>query len=406
MSRILVLNRYRLHSAAFHRWVDPRHELFLLNCATRAVDEHPEAAAVRARYRDIAEFDDYIRNPAVFDTACEWIERHDIDAVVAFSEFDVLRAARLRAEYDLDGQRPDSAVAYRDKLVMKRLFEAAGLPIVPYAAVTGADDLTAFARNVGYPVVVKPRTETGSRGIVRLDDDEARATFVRDHYEHVADYLVEAYTPHTLLHCDGVVVDGTVVFAEAWSWSSTLLRVRDTAVPAVAVTLDDDDPRRQAVLGLTDRTLHALPSPSVMPFHVEFFDTSEGIVVNEAASRIGGGRIQPTLRRLHGVDLVELTVRHLTASAPESVTPRRTAATGGFLIVNDDGSVRGVAPAACPLPGISDYETVLPTSDAAPTDVAAASLLISGVAVGDSRGQTEQRLTDLHRWFLQSLVPV
>ena len=57
MSRILILNRYRLRSAAFHRWLDPRHELFLISCATRAVDRQPDADAIRTRYRAIAEID-------------------------------------------------------------------------------------------------------------------------------------------------------------------------------------------------------------------------------------------------------------------------------------------------------------------------------------------------------------
>jgi hypothetical protein len=116
VSRILILNRYRLRSAAFHRWLDRRHELFLISCATRAVDRQPDADAIRARYHSIAEIDDYVTNPAVLDTARDWIERYGIDIVIAFSEYDVLRAARLRDEFGIAGQRSASAEAYRDKL--------------------------------------------------------------------------------------------------------------------------------------------------------------------------------------------------------------------------------------------------------------------------------------------------
>lgn len=406
MSRILILNRYRLRSAAFHRWLDPGHDLFLLNCATRAVDRHPEAAAIRARYRDIAEFDDYVTNPEVVRTAREWIGRYGIDTVVAFSEHDVLRAAGLRDEFGLEGQGTASAEAYRDKLVMKRLLEKAGLPVVGYTALEFPGDLERFAADpgTGYPVLAKPRTGTGSRGIVRIDDAAGAAAFAAEQGESLADHIAEAFVPHELLHCDGVFADGRAVFAEVWSWSTTMLEVRDAPLPTMAVTLDPDDPRRERVVRLAEETLRALPTPRTTAFHIEFFDTGTGIVVNEAASRVGGGRIQPALRALHGIDLVELAARHQTASDPGALVPGRTAPTAGFLVAYDNTGIRGFAPAECPLPGISHYETVLPPSPGAATEVASSAYLLSGVALGEDREQTRNRLLALHRWFLDSIT--
>ncbi|TKA01930.1 ATP-grasp domain-containing protein [Actinacidiphila oryziradicis] len=404
MNRVLILNRYRLQSAAFHHWLAPEHELFLLNCATRAVDRRPEAAVIRARYRDIAEFDDYVTNPAVVETAREWIRRYDIDTVIAFSEYDVLRAARLRDEFGLEGQSASSAEAYRDKLVMKRLLDKAGLPVVPYIPLERPGDLERFAADVGYPILAKPRTGTGSRGILRIEDDPAAAAFAASQGPRLNEYLAEAFTPHELLHCDGVFVAGRAVFTEVWSWSTTFLDIVEAPVPTMAITLDRDDPRRETVVRLAEDTLRALPTPAVTAFHIEFFDTGTGIVVNEAASRIGGGRIQPTLRRLHGVDLVELAARHQTDSSPESLVPRQAAPTGGFLIAYDHAGVRGRAPAECPLPGISHYETVLPRSSGGTADVASSSYLISGVALGQDRSQTAERLLAMHRWFLDSII--
>ncbi|MFD7017701.1 acetyl-CoA carboxylase biotin carboxylase subunit family protein [Streptomyces sp. NPDC059928] len=404
MSKVLILNRYRLQSAAFHRWLDPGHELFLLNCSTRAVDRHPEAEAIRGRYTEIAEFDDYVSNPDVLATAREWIRAYGIDTVIATSEHDVLRAAALRDEFGLAGQGSESAQAYRDKLRMKLLLEAAGLPIVAYAGLQLPGDLEAFAARVGYPVLAKPRTGTGSRGIERIADAAQAAEFAARRGDQLADYLAEAFTPHELLHCDGVFVDGRAVFAEVWSWSTTMLEVRDEPVPTMAITLDADDPRRADVVHLAEETLRALPTPRATAFHIEFFDTADGIVVNEAASRVGGGRIQPTLRRLHGVDLVELAARHQTRSSPETLVPERAAPTAGFLLAYDADGARGFAPAGCPLPGISHYESALPPATGAAADVASSAYLLSGVALGDSREQTSERLLALHRWFLDGIT--
>ncbi|MGY1502630.1 ATP-grasp domain-containing protein [Streptomyces sp. QTS52] len=404
MSRVLILNRYRLQSAAFHHWMAAEHELFLLNCATRAVDRHPEADAIRSRYRDIAEFDDYTTNPAVVETARDWIRSYGIDTVIAFSEYDVLRAALLRDEFGIEGQGVASAEAYRDKLVMKRLLDKAGLPIVPYRPLERPGDLGRFAADVGYPVLVKPRAGTGSRGIRRIEDEQEAAAFDAEQGTSLADHLAETFTPHELLHCDGVFVEGRVVFSEVWSWSTTFLDIVEGPVPTMAITLDRDDPRRETVVRFAEETLRGLPTPAVTAFHIEFFDTGKGIVVNEAASRIGGGRIQPTLRRLHGIDLVELAARHQTGSSPESLVPQAAAPTGGFLIAYDHGDIRGTAPEVCPLPGISHYETALPRSSGGTADLASSSYLISGVALGDDRRRTAERLLAMHQWFLDSVT--
>ncbi|GGL05178.1 carboxylate--amine ligase [Sphaerisporangium melleum] len=404
MSRILILNRYRLQSAAFHRWVSAEHDLFLLNCATRAVDRHPEAAAIRARYRDIAEFDDYPTNPAVAETARNWIRRYGIDIIIALSEYDVLRAAELRDEFGLVGQGVASATAYRDKLTMKRLLDQAGLPIVPYRSLEHPGDLERFAADTGYPILVKPRTGTGSRGIRRIENGPAAAAFEKEHGPGIADHLAESFRRHELLHCDGVFVAGRAMFSEVWSWSTTVLDVVAGPVPTMAITLDRDDTRRETVVRLTEETLRVLPTPVVTAFHIEFFDIGGEIVVNEAASRIGGGRIQPTLRRLHGVDLVELTARHQTGSSPASLTPRQAAPAGGFLIAYDHGDVRGMAPAECPVPGISHYETNLPCSSGTASDVASSAYLVSGVALGKDRPQTAERLLAMYQWFLESVA--
>jgi biotin carboxylase len=405
MSKILVLNRYRLQSSAFHRWLGPEHDLFLLNCDTRPVDRHPEAAAIRSRYRAIAEFDNYVTNPEVMATAREWIEKFEIDTILASSEYDVLRAAELRESFGIEGQGLASALAFRDKLTMKRILDAAGLPLIPYTALEKTGDLARFAQDVGYPVLVKPRTGTGSKGIERIADAAAATVFDAEHRGDLADFLAEAFRAHELLHCDGILAGGQVLFSEIWSWSTTMLLAREKPLPTMAITLDAADSRRNQVSALTELTLRALPLPPTTAFHIEFLDTVDGIVVNEAASRVGGGRIQPTLRLLHGIDLVEAAARFQTGSPPESIASKRTAPNAGFLMEYDHGQQHGYAPAACPLPDISYYETTLPLANGVREDVASSAYLLSGVAVGVDSAETQDKLLAMHRWFFENIVP-
>ena len=296
-----------------------------------------------------------------------------------------------------------SAHAFRDKLTMKQALAAAAVPIASFSSLNSPADVRRFAAEVGYPIVVKPREGADSQGIVILRDDAALVRFAAA-TPNLSGYLAERYVAHELLHCDGVLVGDRLEFAEVWSWSRTMLDVRSVSAPTTAVTLRLDDDRRPEVLELTRRALSALPSPPVTAFHIEFLSTDQGLLVNEAASRVGGGRIQPTLQRLDGVDIVELTARCQTDSRPELVRTHRTAASGGFLLAYDDGTVLGTAPARCPLPGISHYETCLPLASVGQVQVAAPELLLSGVATGPDPASVHTSLTDFHHWFLDSVI--
>ncbi|MCG5431637.1 5-(carboxyamino)imidazole ribonucleotide synthase [Mycobacterium sp. MYCO198283] len=78
---------------------------------------------------------------------------------------------------------PAALLHAQDKLVMRRRLSALGAPVPRFAAVTGPDDLEAFAREVGGPLVVKAaRGGYDGRG-VSLTDDLAAA------HEAVARYL-------------------------------------------------------------------------------------------------------------------------------------------------------------------------------------------------------------------------
>ncbi len=50
---------------------------------------------------------------------------------------------------------PQALVHAQDKLVMRRRLESLGVPVPRYAEINSLDELDAFARRVGGPVVVK-----------------------------------------------------------------------------------------------------------------------------------------------------------------------------------------------------------------------------------------------------------
>jgi biotin carboxylase len=55
---------------------------------------------------------------------------------------------------------------------MRSVLRAAGIDDTPAQAVASADDVADFAKEVGYPIICKPLSGVGSRGIARIDREE------------------------------------------------------------------------------------------------------------------------------------------------------------------------------------------------------------------------------------------
>ncbi|AXI76791.1 ATP-grasp domain-containing protein [Peterkaempfera bronchialis] len=100
-------------------------------------------------------------------------------AVIAASEYGVLLADALAAKLGLPHHRPEQAAARRDKELMVRALEQAGVPAARTGSVRDeAELIELLARWGGHPVMVKPRDSAGSDGCtISPDRETALAAF-------------------------------------------------------------------------------------------------------------------------------------------------------------------------------------------------------------------------------------
>ncbi|MCZ7678073.1 MAG: hypothetical protein M5U28_04580 [Sandaracinaceae bacterium] len=68
-----------------------------------------------------------------------------------------LPMAAVREQLGIEGMWIETARRFRDKDRMKEVLRAAGVPVARSALARSHDDVRAFAREVGFPIVVKPR---------------------------------------------------------------------------------------------------------------------------------------------------------------------------------------------------------------------------------------------------------
>jgi biotin carboxylase len=281
-----------------------------------------------------------------------------VERVLTTAESDVLRAAGLRHRYGLPGQGLESAVAYRDKHVMKSLVAAAGMPVAPMRPVTGAGELAAFASEHGFPVVLKETLGACAIGMRVLADDReidelAGAGF--DAGGAGRRWLAEGWLDGDMFHVNGLMRGGAIV----QSWPARYLhpqwQVRARGMAAMSGMLDRDDPLSGPLHTAAALVVAALPpAAETLPFHAEFFLVDGELHLCEIACRAGGGALVDVHERAFGVNLYGAGLRGqagLAVSPPRQDPVRRF---GWVSFPPRDGRIVAV-PASCPLENVVSY---------------------------------------------------
>ncbi|MDA0373322.1 MAG: ATPase, partial [Planctomycetota bacterium] len=94
-----------------------------------------------------------------------------VDRLEATVESHVLTTARVRARCGIPGTSERTAFLCRDKAAMKHELREAGVPCARSAGVSDPEGARGFAREVGYPLIMKPLDAAGAKGVLRIDDD-------------------------------------------------------------------------------------------------------------------------------------------------------------------------------------------------------------------------------------------
>lgn len=354
----LILSRQHPRLAPFSAWLGEEVvRTARLFTATNRVSGYSGFAEVRG-------FDDYEESGLVEYEAVKLHEQWPIDRILATSEADILRAGRLRSLLGLPGQGAESALAYRDKVDMKRRLvgRTSELKIPVFQPVAEAFHVIEFVRRRGLPVVVKPVDGCGSIGatVVRTEDDLRR--LLRRPIR--AGLEVEAFVPGDQYHVDGLVVNGEVVFTWPSKYAGSCLSFTEGGLTASHM-LAPDNPLTARLNAAAREVVAILPTPAVTTFHLEIFVTPDDeLYFCEIASRTGGNLLNQTIELAFGFNLNEAFLRG-QAGLPIDVDrirrlgerPQRLLGEG--LVPPRAGLFVGPRAAAPDLPWVVHYEWAL-----------------------------------------------
>jgi len=348
--RIAVLSKKDPAVVHFDKWLAGLDfDLFVDHAQSARCDSRENCAA-----RTITTFPNWRTNHAVELAVADSHADRRYDAIVALSECDIERAGLLRSSLGIPGQSQTSAVAYRDKLVMKNYASDAGLSVPAYRAVDSPLELTSFFERYG-PCVVKPRGGAGSAGVAVLSDRRSLDRYIAQTSRNLDTpprLLAEEYVDSPM-----IVIDGITDGADLLVWTASLHRgscldVVRTNSPVAVVHIDDDHPLAQTGVQYCRELIRVLPSPDCpVSFHCELFmDPRTGPRLCEIASRTGGSGVRWAFQQRTGVDLDEAACRGQAGLGFRPPPSERSAFAGYVHIPRKTGRVAR-APRECPIDG-------------------------------------------------------
>jgi biotin carboxylase len=279
-------------------------------------------------------------------------------AVLAVGDRPVPLAARVATALGLPGNPADAARRSRNKLASRQALTDAGLAVPGFRLLTLADDPVSFASELGYPVVLKPLALSGSRGVIRADDDRT----LTDAFERLRRLLaspdvrlerdalhdramLETFIPGREYAIEGVLTNGAL----------TVLAIFDKPDPldgpffeeTIYVTPPDADAAAAGAIGETVAAAATALGLVHGPVHAEVRVNARGVFVLEVAARPIGGLCSRALAfEANGrpaISLESLLLRHALGEDISGWRRERRASGVMMMPIPSAGVFKGVA---------------------------------------------------------------
>jgi biotin carboxylase len=367
----------------------------------------PEPLAERYAGRLALDFQD---TDAATRRLLAWVTAHPhepVGAVLAVDDRAAEIAALTSHRLGLPHNDPGSALAARDKWVMRQALERGGVPVPRYEAVPATTDPGTIADGQRYPVVVKPTLLQGSRGVIRADTPDtfvqafARTRRILERAGLPASefpILIEQYVDGIEVALEGLLTAGTL----------TTLALFDKPDPLEGPFFEETiyvtpsglpDGVQRAISRRTEQSARAIGLRHG-PVHAELrIDLDRGeIWMIELAGRSIGGLCGTVLEFGAGMSLEELILRHAAGIELPSTERSGTGAGVMMIPIPRGGILREVSgqDAALVVPGVTGIEITAPCNQPIVPLPEGESYLGFIFAEGETAADAERALREAH----------
>ncbi|QLL12825.1 ATP-grasp domain-containing protein [Pseudomonas chlororaphis] len=378
----------------FAQWLAERDQDLYLISSTPFPSQH--------KYRLVKRLEDLDADSQAEITALDFAAGTRFSRILPHSEFDLIRAARLREHLGVPGQSLESAIAYRDKVVMKEHMNRADIPVAHFKRLRSPLDVIEFIKRHGYPSIIKPVDGCSSKDIQVIKSRSDLAALF--HKPTLDGYMIESFVEGRMFHVNGVLTaEGRTFFAPCAYINGSLDFQR--AGTFGSRTLEPDTPIARRLVEFTRKVIAALPETSPLGFHAEIFQTPDDrLVLCEIAARTAGSLTGELIELSYGINIHKAWIRACAGIEDELPIGRSPTCVAASIRVpvRDDRLVK--IPASLPFDWVSTlcitgieglaYQPAQTYTD----DV------LSAILVGDSDEQLLERIDTFHDWLNGSVL--
>ena len=292
----------------------------------------------------------YERVPSVTDVggmtaAVRWVQdKLWVDRLEATIEAHTLPAAQVREACTIPGTSVHTAWLCRDKPSMKQALRDAGVPTAASAAVSSAAEVYAFAEQIGYPLILKPRTGAGALDTVRAGDaaelEQALGVFGGQGVESIA---VEEFVEGHEGFYDTITAGGQVALDFVSHYYPNVLeamRTRWISPQFVSTNRIDSAPEYAELRDMGRRVIAAL-GIGTSATHMEWFFGPKGLKFSEIGCRPPGVGAWDLYSAGNDMDIYLAWANAITRGETGAAPSRRYASGMVALRPERDGSISG-----------------------------------------------------------------
>lgn len=101
----------------------------------------------------------------------KYAQKEKIDGIITDqTDIPVRTVAYVAEKMGLHGITYETSCLFSDKHLMREKLKELGLQYIPYKTSSNASDAVVFAESIGFPVIIKPVDNQGSRGVFKIEN--------------------------------------------------------------------------------------------------------------------------------------------------------------------------------------------------------------------------------------------
>lgn len=162
-------------------------------------------------YIKVASLEDYTEVSAQFKVLLE--KYKTIDKIESQNEYWLSLEAKLRSDFNIEGEKPEDILKFKRKSLQKELFLKADIPSARFAVVDNKEILNDFINKVGFPIILKPDIGVGANDTFLVKTSEELSDILDKNDLFTNSYLAEEFIKGNIVTFDGIVdAKGDIIF--------------------------------------------------------------------------------------------------------------------------------------------------------------------------------------------------